>query len=463
MQCKDMDELISAYSDGELSYTQKQFVEEHMAGCPDCRDTLAKYSKIRQDIWNLRQTPAMKDLKSRILAKARARNTTRRMKNWLPPAAVRISTVGIVLAAILIGFFGRSGGGEPVDFWAKVAAATEQINEFKMTIYGNLSVVIAEVVYNAPSTYYTKSYDVTYSSSGGSLTTSTITDVHESITIGYDQYAKESENGAAPRVSANPITSLSPRIMTTKSEILALIGSFDKVTQLDDELKDGVMCSHYLCEGNSLDSVQKFVDALDPQDPYYPQALQALEEVKQGGQNIPMLQEFWVGKSDYLIRQVQADNSSGNPGPVWSYTYKDTGEIPQVVQSGIPVPGWYKVTHISLDSSFTVEPQTDNTALDYYFLVELHNTSQQTLTNVKTYVYMRELPNQPQPSMTLIETGNPEDTTFDPGEKLQYFGHNFSNWSTNLPDIPGMSPYPPVVIEYTDANGINCVQALVFN
>ena len=45
MNHSDMEELLSAYSNGELPRAQREFVEGHLAGCEECRrelDTLPR-------------------------------------------------------------------------------------------------------------------------------------------------------------------------------------------------------------------------------------------------------------------------------------------------------------------------------------------------------------------------------------------------------------------------------------
>ena len=53
MKCSDIKELLSAYANDELSRTQKEFIEEHLANCLDCRATLADYRVVRQQLTSL--------------------------------------------------------------------------------------------------------------------------------------------------------------------------------------------------------------------------------------------------------------------------------------------------------------------------------------------------------------------------------------------------------------------------
>ena len=78
MSCTDMEELISAYANGELHRTQREFVEEHLAGCPDCRVDLADHTWVGARLTSLKATPISSDIKERTMLKIEAIDTTRR-------------------------------------------------------------------------------------------------------------------------------------------------------------------------------------------------------------------------------------------------------------------------------------------------------------------------------------------------------------------------------------------------
>ena len=50
-----MSELLSAYTNNEVSTTQREFVEEHLVTCLKCRDELVEYRQIRQQLVSLRE------------------------------------------------------------------------------------------------------------------------------------------------------------------------------------------------------------------------------------------------------------------------------------------------------------------------------------------------------------------------------------------------------------------------
>ncbi|GAI33150.1 unnamed protein product, partial [marine sediment metagenome] len=54
MKCSDIEELLSAYANEELSRTQREFVEEHLSSCADCRTALADYTTVRHWLTSLR-------------------------------------------------------------------------------------------------------------------------------------------------------------------------------------------------------------------------------------------------------------------------------------------------------------------------------------------------------------------------------------------------------------------------
>ena len=72
MRCSDLDELLSAYANGELSRTQREFIEEHLSSCADCRVALADYTEVRQQLMYLKATPSMPDLSEATMSRIRA-------------------------------------------------------------------------------------------------------------------------------------------------------------------------------------------------------------------------------------------------------------------------------------------------------------------------------------------------------------------------------------------------------
>ncbi|MBN1367730.1 MAG: zf-HC2 domain-containing protein [Dehalococcoidales bacterium] len=57
MKCSEFKEFLSAYANNELTPLQKEFVEEHLEHCNDCRAALEDYRVIRQQLESLQVLP----------------------------------------------------------------------------------------------------------------------------------------------------------------------------------------------------------------------------------------------------------------------------------------------------------------------------------------------------------------------------------------------------------------------
>jgi hypothetical protein len=116
MNCKNLEELLSAYADGELPRTQKEFIEEHLRSCADCRETLAGFVAAGRQLSSLKEMPAVTDIKGATLYRIKrdnipAGNTLRR---GLRPA-LAIGAAIIIIAVLL--------AVQPWDFNTPAAAA----------------------------------------------------------------------------------------------------------------------------------------------------------------------------------------------------------------------------------------------------------------------------------------------------------------------------------------------------
>jgi len=103
VNCKDFEELLSAYADGELSRTQREFIEEHLSGCADCRATLTQFEAVGHKLASLREIPASPDISKSTLLKIK---TTKALpaisyRRWLRPAGAAVAIV-VVIAILLV-------------------------------------------------------------------------------------------------------------------------------------------------------------------------------------------------------------------------------------------------------------------------------------------------------------------------------------------------------------------------
>ncbi len=90
-------ELLSAYIDGEVSASETSRVEEHLAGCQECRDELAS---LRSTVDLLRRLPELAVPRSFALSEAPQRRPTPTIV-WT--ARLATSAAAVLLVALLLG------------------------------------------------------------------------------------------------------------------------------------------------------------------------------------------------------------------------------------------------------------------------------------------------------------------------------------------------------------------------
>jgi outer membrane lipoprotein-sorting protein len=103
MNCRDLEELLSAYADGELSRTQREFVEEHLSGCADCRATLAEFEAAGRKLASLRETPASPDISKSTLSKIKTTKALpdKSYRRWLRPVTAAVAIVAVIAVMLV--------------------------------------------------------------------------------------------------------------------------------------------------------------------------------------------------------------------------------------------------------------------------------------------------------------------------------------------------------------------------
>ena len=101
MNCEEADRFLDAYLDGELEPDKRAELEQHLAGCPECKEKLERLRQLREFFSaNAPHYPAPPELKAKVLARlevARRSNFTALVRQpWLYAAALLI--ISLVLA-----------------------------------------------------------------------------------------------------------------------------------------------------------------------------------------------------------------------------------------------------------------------------------------------------------------------------------------------------------------------------
>jgi hypothetical protein len=344
MKCRDLEELLSAYADGELPRAQREFVEEHLADCSQCQATLADYMKVRQQLTSLRVVPTMPDIKVSTMSKIKDMHN-RSVRRWMRPALAAIPVVIVLIVLLVL----QPWGSFPSGIIAKAYATTEGLLSYRTssslvsTHNGETTIWDSELEYAAPDRYRSKF----------TLGNSTF----EVITIGDKNYAWRADNTTDNAWSAG-IYVRPP----SKEDTLSLLDLLTKIENLPDERIAGADCFHLRGEFDMERWAEKTKAAFDPTDPRYEEDVKSIEEQAAATEAVV---EVWIGKDDYLIRQVkhnvQVFASDGEVG-TFSYleVYYDFNEPieiePPLDADGKLLPGW-QLTGWQLIESSAQSPQ----------------------------------------------------------------------------------------------------------
>jgi hypothetical protein len=90
--CKKIADMISGYLDGELTQGDRQYVEIHLEGCPQCRRTHDEMARLREAVGNLSFPEMSPEAWSHMMNDLTVR--TSRRAGWLLYVAGLVLLVG---------------------------------------------------------------------------------------------------------------------------------------------------------------------------------------------------------------------------------------------------------------------------------------------------------------------------------------------------------------------------------
>jgi hypothetical protein len=281
MNCKDFKELLSAYADGELSLTQKDFIEEHLADCPDCMATVNNYKTINLKIKSLMETQVMPDIKHSTMSKINGKQLVKPIRNWLRPAVFSLSVVAII--AMLFALQPWSSNGN-LRIIAMAKEAAEKVQTYRM----EYKLAAEEIVDGQPfETYMKYTYEfvsdeithvivdyrtVSYYNGVGTYSEGSF----ENYYIGEDMYSiadrDEPYNFLLQQAGFYYIY-----MQSGQQHAMAVLDFMNDLVLLENEVIDGVNCLHY------IGTPKLYEDIID------------------------MKWEIWLGEDDFLTRQIKVD------------------------------------------------------------------------------------------------------------------------------------------------------------
>ena len=338
MKCHDLQELISAYVDGELSQTQRDFVEEHLQHCRGCQLTLAEYTRISNQMSSLRSTPPLPDIKKEIMSKTSPENVINKPRRWLRP--VLIAAPFVLALAIAIPIVIPTLALTPEKVLAKAGEAMLSVKSFRAQYYDPIP-----SLHNLYEFAGSSFHDVLYAGTGG-----------EEINIGDRIYVRGMSVDFTP-LTLNDMQVMTPSVKMTQAQLDMLT----KLEVLPEENIDGVECFHYR---GTVDN-EKLIKF---QEPFFTKMFyqmfvkaskmsgKALDEEKVSQSIKGMLEdaaahtrtqkivdEFWIGKNDFAVRQMKAVWNDSQATSVMTKFYDFNAPIsiesPLDTQGNL-LPGW---------------------------------------------------------------------------------------------------------------------------
>jgi len=288
------------------------------------------------------------------------------------------------------------------------------------TFGGNTSESSYEMEYVAPDRYHMKK------TSGE--------DLEETIIIRDEIYSQEPEE-LGTNVQKAIAISLS-RSIPNKENTLGILNSLIDLKELPDENIDGIACLRYRGRIDNESMVEEQKAKLDPASPHYDEILKSLEDQPK----IEITVELWIGKDDYLIRQMKQDTQMPS---------KETGELdisssvikyydfnepitiePPLDAQGKLLPGWQLVGSPLVNG--TSEEKTfsrnvlssiggkDTAHQQISFRITIANISEEVAQNVRVTLSTTATNDESGRWRTEIKPSTPGPVDLEPGETETY-------------------------------------------
>lgn len=304
MKCTEIKELLSAYADGELSPQQRDMVEKHLAECSECRNKLVEYERIQGHLTSLQRLPSILNFTQDTMSKIR--KLCDKKNSYTVKRRLLVAVPFVIILAVLASLYPTMLTLKPGEVIAKAYAATEAVESFKTnfsyavkttgmttwldTCFYEIEYVSEDQYHYKTGTYYPKTE-------------------MELIVFSDKIYSRESPS-LSPMRSAlleneieNCINGNNFSYLVSKEYTLAFLDSLISVNEVSQERIDGVICRHYRAQRDVEKIIAELKESmsrnygLDPSDP----KLNWVDDLIQKTQHDV---EVWIGKDDYLVRQI---------------------------------------------------------------------------------------------------------------------------------------------------------------
>lgn len=303
MKHTELDELLSAYANGELARTQREFIEEHLPTCPDCRSQLSKYVWVRGKVGLLATVPAESSIKVSTMARIEATSLPkgaihtvgrevallRRISPRRLPRPAFVAT--LIAAVIIIPLVLLLVGGGPGAGLAKAYAATNALESFRMagtsvaTANGQINETTFEWEFVAPDRYHG-----TLESPSG---------VQEFILVGNDQFIRAAGvNDGFTVIITDGFSVFNP--VPTRQGTLQILDSLIEIEELSD---GGNEVTHYRGRVDIDRIFEQQLAGVPEGSPDYEASKQLLDMQRSAIIGV----DLWIDNRDSTIREMKLD------------------------------------------------------------------------------------------------------------------------------------------------------------
>lgn len=456
MKCEEIEKLLPDYLSGDISTAQRQLVEEHLLHCAHCQNTFDTYKEAKQHLSSLKDSPVPPDFAKAAMTKVKAASKSR-SRQWLRPALGATAAI-IILAVLLIT---QPWGPNPQSVMARAYAATTELQSYRMLynsitrdIEGETSELTTESEFVVPESYHVKLI------ADGNVT--------EFIITGGKQYAKNSDSST----NLTFAVSRSSSSLLTREITLKMLDSLTDLQELPNEKIDGTVCLHYRGRVDMEKQIEQMKANLDPSDPHDKQLLEEVEQLRNWKTEV----ELWIGKHDYLIRQMKHD---------WQVPVEDTGrwetssvtikyydfnkpitiEAP-VTASGELLPGWRLIashparTGVFLTSRVTSAIEGEDPAHQQISCrITITNVGEEVASNVRVKIHTNATNDRSGSVVLEAEPSTLGPIDLGPGDSETYnVSWEYDASHTSKEELSGLVDYSRVFTRYTTPEGIEDVQ-----
>ena len=295
----NQEEMLSAYANGELSRTQREFVDGHLSGCAECREVLADHGWARQGLTALATQPMQVDIAQATMARLAGDRGRPSSGRRVPRLAFAAGAAVAVLIATAVVQFAIPNAGGPLE---KVYAAFQGIQSYRMT---------GTTTSSANGETTTSAFEWAYQARdrlAGTLTTNG--EERAFILIDGFQYMRTNSSGA-PNGFVSIVTDSIFDPVPSREGTLTLLDSLHDFEKLPEGDIDGATALRFRGRVDTDDTFDELAASLDPSDPNYVRTMENVELQKQMTLDI----ELWVDPSTFVMRRLLISGSAPTVGP----------------------------------------------------------------------------------------------------------------------------------------------------